>query len=118
MENKIKIKHQQMKRRSHRTRAKIKGTSNKPRLSVKRSLKHIYAQIINDVTGKTLVAASDMEIKKKQKPIEVAKEVGLLIGSKAKKAGIDEIVFDRGSYKYHGRVASLADGARESGLKF
>jgi large subunit ribosomal protein L18 len=118
MENKTKIKHIKMKRRSHRTRAKIKGTSDRPRLTVKRSLKHIYAQIINDATGKTLAAVSDADIKEKKKPVELAKEVGLLLGSKAEKVGVKEVVFDRGSYKYHGRVASLADGAREAGLKF
>lgn len=105
-------------RRAHRTRISMHGTELKPRLSVSRSLKHIYVQLINDDKGVTIAAASDSEVKTKAAPIDVAKEVGKLIGEKAKAAGVETVVFDRGSFRYHGRVASLADGAREAGLKF
>ncbi|MEK7615375.1 MAG: 50S ribosomal protein L18 [Patescibacteria group bacterium] len=105
-------------RRAHRTRARIQGTAMRPRLSVKRSLKHIYAQLIDDVVGKTLAAASDKEVTSKGKPMEIAKEVGKKLAEKAIAAGVKEVVFDRGSYRYHGRVAALADGSREGGLNF
>lgn len=105
-------------RRAHRTRVAMHGTELKPRLSVSRSLKHIYAQLINDDKGVTIAAASDSEVKSKSRPLDVAKEVGMIIGQKAKVAGVETVVFDRGPFRYHGRVASLADGARESGLKF
>jgi len=105
-------------RRARRTRIAMHGTQLKPRLSVSRSLKHIYVQLINDDKRVTIASASDMEIKSKAAPIEIAKEVGKLIGEKAKAAGVETVVFDRGSFRYHGRVASLADGAREAGLKF
>jgi large subunit ribosomal protein L18 len=105
-------------RRAHRTRVAMHGTELKPRLSISRSLKHIYAQLINDDKGVTIAAASDKEVKSKARPLDVAKEVGMIIGQKAKAAGVETVVFDRGSFRYHGRVASLADGARESGLKF
>ncbi len=117
--------------RHKRIRAKVQGTVDIPRLAVFRSSKHIYAQLIDDVLGKTLLSASDKEIKssasKKSdkgdknengRKISVAKEVGILVGKKAKKAGIEEIVFDRGGFKYHGRVKAVAEGAREGGLKF
>jgi large subunit ribosomal protein L18 len=106
-------------RRSHRVRTALgKGTSEKPRLSVFRSNTHIYAQLIDDETGKTVVSASSHDVKTKAKKADVAKEVGKLAAEKAKKAGISSAVFDRGTYKYHGRVKSLAEGAREGGLKF
>ncbi len=112
--------HQQRMRRHRRVRGKISGTGDCPRLNVFRSSKHIYAQIIDDVAQKTLVAASSVEkdfggVGSNQ---EAAKKVGELIGKRALKAGIEKVVFDRGGYLYHGRVAQLAAGARESGLKF
>jgi len=113
-----KRKHNLAGRRAHRTRVRIRGTAQTPRLSVKRSLRHTYAQLIDDVSGKTLAAASDKQVTAKGKPIEVAKEVGKLLAQKAKEAGVEAAVFDRGSYRYHGRVAALAEGAREGGLKF
>lgn len=104
------------KLRAKRTRARISGTKERPRLSVKRSLKHIYAQLIDDKNGITLVSASDKEITTKGKPVEIAKEVGKKLAEKAVATGLKEAVFDRGAYRYHGRVAALADGAREGGI--
>lgn len=104
-----------------RIRKGIAGTESRPRLSVFRSNKEIYAQIIDDVEGKTLASASsrDKDIAgKASNKQEQAEMVGKAIAEKAKKAGIDTISFDRGGYLYHGRVKSLADGAREGGLKF
>jgi len=108
----------QRKLRHHRVRAKVSGTSQKPRLNVFRSNTHIYAQLIDDETGKTLAAASSHEFKGKGKKSEVASQVGKLAAEKALKLGIKEAVFDRGGYQYHGRVKNLADAAREAGLKF
>ena len=105
-------------RRAHRTRARIHGTEVKPRLSVARSLKHISAQIINDDKGVTIVSASDREVKAGDKPIDTAFVVGKILATKALTFGIENIIFDRGSFRYHGRVAALANGAREGGLKF
>jgi len=110
-------------KRHARVRAKISGTPERPRLSVYRSLVHIYAQIIDDVAGNTLVAASTLEkdiaklVEGKTKT-EAAKIVGAELAKKALAKGIDTVVFDRGGYIYTGRVSSLADGAREAGLKF
>lgn len=111
-------KQQSRARRAHRTRVSMHGTELKPRLSVSRSLKHIYAQLINDDLGVTIAAASDTEVTSDAKPLDVAKEVGIMIAKKGLAAGVETVVFDRGSFRYHGRVASLADGAREAGLKF
>lgn len=107
-------------RRHKRVRGKISGTSERPRLNVFRSLKHIYAQIIDDEKGITLVAAStmDKEFEGTGGNKEAAKKVGLEIARKAAEKGIKEVVFDRGGYIYHGRIQELADGAREGGLKF
>ncbi len=111
------------KRRHKRVRKKIFGTPERPRLCVFRSLKHIYAQIIDDTIGHTLVAASTLDpairekIKGKTKT-EQAKEVGLLLAQKALAKGITKVAFDRGGYKYHGRVKALAEGARKGGLEF
>lgn len=106
--------------RHTRVRTKISGTAERPRLDVFRSSKHIYAQIIDDASGKTLVSASTVE-----KDFdgyggnkEAARKVGKLVAEKALAAGITEVVFDRGGYIYHGRVKELAEGAREGGLKF
>ena len=103
-----------------RIRAKVKGTSDRPRLSVFRSNKQIYAQIIDDNKGVTIVAASSSALKDAQKvtKLDQAKLVGQAIAERAKAAGIDAVIFDRGGYLYHGRVKSLAEGAREAGLKF
>lgn len=107
-------------RRHARVRAKISGTAECPRLNVFRSSQHIYAQIIDDVKGVTLVAASSTEkgFEGFGGNIEAAKKVGQMIAQKAVAAGITNVVFDRGGYVYHGRVAALAEGAREGGLKF
>ncbi len=111
------------KRRHRRVRAKVHGTPERPRLNVFRSLSNIYAQIIDDEAGRTLVAAStiDRELRDKvagMTKTEAAKEVGRLIAQRALAAGITQVVFDRGGYKYHGRVKALADAAREAGLEF
>ena len=108
-------------RRHARVRKKISGTSECPRLNVFRSLKNIYVQIIDDTTGKTLVAASSLD--ESLKGVnggnkEAARAVGKLIAEKAAAAGIKDVVFDRGGYIYHGRVMELAEGAREGGLNF
>ena len=107
-------------KRHRRVRAKISGTAACPRLNVFRSSKHIYAQLIDDVNGVTLVSASSMdkEFEGEGGNKEAAKKVGQLIGKRAVEKGIETVVFDRGGYLYHGRVKELADGARESGLKF
>ena len=107
-------------RRHTRVRGKITGTVQRPRLNVYRSLNHIYAQIIDDVKGVTLVAASSVEkdFGMAGGNKEAAKKVGELIAKRAAEKGITEVVFDRGGYVYHGRVKELAEGAREGGLKF
>ncbi|HBK34858.1 MAG: 50S ribosomal protein L18 [Candidatus Uhrbacteria bacterium GW2011_GWE2_40_58] len=113
----IKVKREKTLRRAHRVRVQIRGTEVKPRLSVKRSLRHVYVQVINDEKGYTLCAASDKEIETKgKKPVEIAKEIGQLIAKKAKEVGITTVIFDRGSYRYHGSVKAVAEGAREEGL--
>ena len=107
--------------RHARVRKKISGTTELPRLCVFRSLKNIYAQIIDDTTGHTLVSASTLDAELKAQyggNKDAAKAVGALVAKKAAEKGITEVVFDRGGYVYHGRVAELADGAREGGLKF
>lgn len=107
--------------RKARIRAKIKGTGNRPRLSIFRSQRYIYAQIIDDSKRITLVFAKSKELDKDNKggtKIEIAKSIGRLLAEKAKKIGIKTLVFDRSGYKYHGRVKALAEGAREGGLKF
>lgn len=111
------------KRRQKHVRLKVSGTTERPRLNVFRSLEHIYAQVIDDTTGQTLAAAStvDKEVAsmvagKKKK--EQAAIVGKIVAERAKSAGFESVVFDRGGYLYHGRVKALADGAREGGLKF
>lgn len=112
-------KHLKRYRRHRRVRAKIQGTAETPRLCVFRSANHIYAQLIDDEKGKTLLSASDLEIKKrKEKKAVLAVEVGRIIAKKAIEKKINKVIFDRGGYKYHGRVKSLAEGAREGGLKF
>lgn len=110
-------------RRHQRVRKKVVGTAERPRLSVFRSLKHIYAQVIDDQTGRTLAAASDLEAGVREQrdgytKTEIAKFVGRHVAERAKAAGIHRVVFDRGGFKYHGRVKALADAAREAGLEF
>lgn len=117
MKSKTKINVQRL-RRQRRTRAKIFGTDKKPRLSVFRSNKYLYAQLIDDAAGKTLTSLSSKKISEgKKKPLELAKALGQKLGKESKSKGIVEVVFDRGNYKYHGRVKALADGVRESGIK-
>jgi len=105
-------------RRATRVRARIEGTKERPRLSVFRSHRHISAQLIDDTTGRTLAAASDMKAKSEAKPLERAAAVGTELAEAAKKAGVTTVIFDRGSYLYHGRVKALAEAAREAGLVF
>jgi large subunit ribosomal protein L18 len=106
-------------KRHRRLRTRIAGTADRPRLAVYRSLNQIYAQVIDDVTGRTLAAASSLEAKDgKAKKADAATAVGAKIAAKAKAAGIDEVIFDRGGYRYHGRVKALADAARSNGLRF
>lgn len=115
----ISNKQQKKARRHNRIRVKVNGRVERPRLLVARSLKHIQVQLIDDVQGKTLVAANDQEIKvDKQTKTEVSFAVGKLIAQKALEKKITEVVFDRGGDKYHGRVKAVAEGARAGGLKF
>ncbi|GIV00096.1 MAG: 50S ribosomal protein L18 [Actinomycetota bacterium] len=104
-------------RRHRRIRKKISGTPERPRLSVFRSNRHIYAQLIDDLAGRTLAAASDLEVGMDGTKTERARAVGRLIAERAKAAGIERAVFDRGGRRYHGRVAAVAEGAREEGLR-
>ena len=110
-------------KRHKRIRVVLSGTTEKPRLAVHRTTKHIYAQIIDDTKGVTLASAGSVEsVVKAKMPhggnIEASKEIGKLVAERAKKAGISKVVFDRGGYLYHGRIAALADAAREAGLEF
>ena len=108
-------------KRHERIRLHTAGTTSRPRLAVFRSLNHIYAQVIDDSTGRTLVAASTVEPSlrgSKQTKTEEAKVVGRLVAERAKTAGIEHVVFDRAGFRYHGRIKSLADAAREAGLDF
>ena len=113
-------KSERRQRIKFRIRKVVSGTATTPRLSVFRSNKEIYAQIIDDVNGVTLLAASsrDKGVDIKGTNVEKATEVGKLVAEKALKAGIDKVTFDRGGYLYHGRIKSLAEGARAAGLKF
>jgi large subunit ribosomal protein L18 len=112
------------KRRHVRVRAKVSGTPSRPRLNVFRSSAHIYAQVIDDLAGHTLVAASDLESEIQERAggeatkTAKAKAVGQIIAERAKAAGIETVVFDRGGFLYHGRVKAVAEGAREGGLEF
>ena len=110
LEKRIKIK--------KRVRGKVEGTNECPRLTVYRSNKQIYAQIIDDIAGNTLAAASSLKIEDKLPKKEIAAKVGELIAGKAKEAGIEKVSFDRNGYLYHGRVKELANAARKAGLKF
>ncbi len=114
----IKTKADLRSRRHRRVRAIVKGTAISPRLSVFRSLRGMVAQLIDDANGKTLCYASSKEIGKKEGKVNVSAELGKLIAEKAKTKSITKVVFDRGGYKYHGRVKALAEGARAGGLQF
>lgn len=105
-------------RRHRRVRKKVFGTPERPRLAVYRSHRHIYAQVIDDFAGRTLASASSLVDADGGDPKARAKEVGLAVAKRAKEAGITRVTFDRGGFKYHGRIAAVADGAREGGLEF
>lgn len=115
-------KNAKRKKRHLRLRNKVQGTPDRPRLNVFRSSNHIYAQVIDDMSGTTLAAASTLDKELENIDItgnrEAAKEVGKIVAKRAIEKGVKEVVFDRGGYIYHGRVKELADGAREGGLKF
>jgi len=107
-------------KRHRRVRKRVTGTTGRPRLAVFRSNRHIYAQVIDDTTGRTLAAASTAEPELRSGStanVDAAKAVGQLVGERAKAAGISRVVFDRGGFRYHGRVAALCDGARAAGLE-
>ncbi|CAN5210037.1 50S ribosomal protein L18 [soil metagenome] len=108
------------RRRHFRVRKGLTGSGNRPRLAVYRSNRYIYAQVIDDETGRTLAAASSQEadLRKRSLTVETASEVGKLLGARAKDAGVQAVVFDRGGFAYHGRLKALADAAREAGLDF
>lgn len=121
--DKLKAKQAGLERRQRRVRGKISGTAERPRLRVTRTNGHIYAQVIDDVTGTTLASAStvDPEVGKALKNganIDAARAVGEAVGARAKAAGVTSVIFDRGGRIYHGRVKALADGARSAGLEF
>jgi len=120
---KKKIRKNETQKRHTRVRVNLSGTTERPRLAVYRSNKHIYAQVIDDVQGKTLVSAGTVEKEVKEKMnhggnIDASKEIGKLVAERAKTKGISRVVFDRGGNVYHGRVAAVADAARENGLEF
>jgi large subunit ribosomal protein L18 len=115
----VNTKSQSRLRRRRRVRAKVRGSAKRPRLSVFRSNRGIQAQVIDDVAGHTLAAVNWTEDDLKSlKSMDQAKRAGELLAERAKSAGVESVIFDRGGYRYHGRVKALADGARESGLKF
>ena len=105
-------------RRHRRVRKRVIGTSERPRLAVYRSNRHIYAQLIDDFAGRTLASASTLKDANGGDPKEQAKSVGSTIAQRAKEAGVSQVTFDRGGFKYHGRVRAVAEGAREGGLTF
>jgi large subunit ribosomal protein L18 len=116
-----KSRHVARQRRHRRVRKKVRGTAAQPRLAVFRSNKHVYAQVIDDVAGRTVASASTMEQDQRSGStgtVDAAKTIGRLVGERAKAAGVTSVVFDRGGFRYHGRVAGVADGAREAGLEF
>jgi large subunit ribosomal protein L18 len=115
-------KREALRRRHHRVRKKVNGTAERPRLAVFRSSRHTYAQVIDDVTGRTIASASTLDASLRGSDggtgnIAAAKAVGELVGERARAAGIESVVFDRGGFQYHGRVAAVADGARSAGLQ-
>jgi large subunit ribosomal protein L18 len=124
MDRQQRLKKANRARRRQRVRRKIFGTGERPRLCVYKSLRHIYAQLVDDGTGRTLVGVSSLapdlkpQLKAEDSKSAVSKKVGLLLAQKARKAGVTAVLFDRNRYPYHGRVKSLAEGAREGGLGF
>lgn len=116
--NSTKIKAKRQNRRKISIRKALTGSTERPRLTVFRSLSHIYAQIIDDTTGQTLVAASSVEAKAVGGNVKAATEIGKRLAEKAKAAGVTKVAFDRNGFKYHGRVKALAEGARAGGLSF
>jgi len=106
--------------RHSRLRKRVRGNGERPRLAVYRSNRYIYAQVIDDIEGRTLASASSQEpeLRSETLTVETAAKVGSLLGSRAKDAGVSSVVFDRGGYRYHGRVKALADAARKAGLEF
>jgi len=112
------VKRTPLEKRHRRVRKKVIGSPERPRLAVYRSNRHIYAQVIDDVAGRTLAAASSLVVSNGGDPKEQAKAVGQHVAEKAKAAGVTRVTFDRGGFRYHGRVQALADGAREGGLEF
>lgn len=122
-EKQVKQKYYARKRRQTRVRARIEGTAERPRLNVYRSLSNIYAQVIDDIDGKTLASASTIDkdvvaqLDNKNK-VDAARIVGKVVAERAKNAGVTKVIFDRAGYRYHGRIAALAEGAREAGLEF
>jgi len=116
----MQLKQEKLYRRHRRVRTKVRGTKECPRFSVFRSNQHISVQLINDNKRETLVSFDDLKIKSKKRltKMQLAKEVGRLVAKKALEKRIEKVVFDRGGYKYHGRVKAVAEGAREEGLKF
>ena len=112
------LKPKKRKERRNRIRAKISGTMDRPRLSVFRSNSHIYGQLIDDVSGKTLLSFSDLKLKEKGNKTDVAGKVGEELAKKALTKNIKTVVFDRGGFRFHGRVKAFADGARKGGLEF
>ena len=121
---KVRAKHQRRKRAHYRIRSRVAGTPERPRLSVYKSLRFIYAQVIDDQSGRTLAQASSREsdlqsgLEASPSSCEAAKAVGELVAERAKAQGVESVVFDRGGFIYHGRVKAVADGAREKGLVF
>ena len=121
MSDKSKQKRDGRARRHARVRKQVHGTAERPRLAVFRSNRHVVAQVIDDRAGTTLAAASTLEADIRSGPtsnVEAAAKVGALVAERAKAAGIEQVVFDRGGFRYHGRVAALADAARDAGLEF
>jgi large subunit ribosomal protein L18 len=119
----IKNTERQRQRRHRRVRVQVHGTAERPRLNVYRSLRHIYAQLVDDTVGRTLASAGTLDAELRQglgelKKTEQAKLVGQLLAKRALEKGVKQVVFDRGGYKYHGRVKALAEGARSAGLQF
>ena len=112
------IKRTPLEKRHRRVRKKVIGSPERPRLAVYRSNRHIYAQVIDDVAGRTLAASSTLAVAEGDDPKAKAKAVGAQLAEKAKAAGVTRVAFDRGGFRYHGRVQALADGAREAGLEF
>lgn len=114
--NRQKQKEHKKQRRAYRTRSRIHGTAQRPRLSVHRSLKYMYAQMIDDDAGVTLVSVDDKKLSGKKS--DRAQEIGKQLAEAAKAKGIETVIFDRGAYRFHGRIKALAEGARAAGLKF